>query len=116
MRAGSSSYALFLRSIERRSLSQADAAARELGRLDTHDALALVLLMREKGDGRYERAAVRWLGQLMCEHPELGLTRSADAARALRGIDGASPDVARASLAVLLRSVGRDDAAKLLEH
>jgi hypothetical protein len=67
-------------------------------------------------DRRFERAAVKWLGQLLLERPELGLERSGDAVAALGGLHGPSPDVARAQLAILLRRVGCDRAARLLEH
>jgi hypothetical protein len=39
---------------------QAEAAARELGRLDLEDALRLVLLFHRAGDRRFEPAAVRY--------------------------------------------------------
>ena len=33
------------------------------------DALQLVVLYAEAGDGKFERAAVRWLGRLLEERP-----------------------------------------------
>jgi hypothetical protein len=51
----------FRRAIEHGAVLNAEAAARELGRLDLSDALALVELYAAKRDAvRYERAALRW--------------------------------------------------------
>lgn len=116
MSAGSSPYAWFRKSIERRSLTQAEAAARELGSLGSEDALALVLLMRERADARYERAAVRWLGRWLTENPGAGLKLATELAAALQALQGASPDVARAQAAVMLRQAGSPRPAEVLER
>jgi hypothetical protein len=114
--AGSSPHAWFRKSIERRSLTQAEAAARELGSLDSEDALALVLLMRERHDARYERAAVRWLGRWLAENPAVGLQFAVELAAALRALQGVSPEVARAQAAVMLRRAGSQRPAEILER
>ena len=49
----------FRRAIERRSLLNAELAAREMGRLSLEQALALVVLYAEQDDPRAERAMVR---------------------------------------------------------
>ena len=116
MSAGASPYALFLRSIERRSLAQAEAAARELGRLDTHDALALVLLMGEQGEARYERAVVRWLGQWVSENEGVGLDFVAEFAGVLGALQATSPPTARARAAVMLRHADDARSAEVLER
>jgi hypothetical protein len=59
----------FKRAIERRSIINAELAAREMGSLSLEQALALVVLYAEGGDPRAERAMVRWLGRLFLEHP-----------------------------------------------
>ncbi len=46
------------------------------------DALRLVLLYRDAGDERFERAAVRWVGRFASELPGVGL---AGAVVALQG-------------------------------
>ena len=59
----------FRRAIERRSLINAELAAREMGRLSLEQALQLVVLYAEQDDPRAERAMVRWLGRLFLEKP-----------------------------------------------
>src|SRR4051812_46336446 len=59
----------FSRAIERRSLINAELAAREMAQVSLEDALALVALYAEQGEDRFERAAVRWLGRLFLEKP-----------------------------------------------
>jgi hypothetical protein len=106
----------FWRAIERRSLHQAEAAARELGQLRPEDALALTMLMLHKRDARAERAATRWVGRLIATDPTIGLELAGELADAFADLTGASPDVARARAAVLLRSVGNDASAQVLER
>ena len=45
-----------------------------LPQVSLDDALAVLLLMGERDDERYGRAAVRWLARLVCERPGVGLT------------------------------------------
>jgi hypothetical protein len=116
MHAGASPRVWFWRAIERRSLAQAEAAARELGQLRTEDALALTMLLLHKRDARSERAATRWLGRLIAREPTIGLELTAELADALGDLTGASPDVARARAAALLRSVGKVESARVLER
>jgi hypothetical protein len=114
--ANTSPLARFRRAVERRSLVQAEAAARELGRLGSEDALALTMLLLHQRDARSERAATRWLGRLIASEPNIGLELTGDLADAFADLTGASPDVARARAAVLLRSVGKDECARVLER
>jgi hypothetical protein len=116
MTAGTSPRVRFWRAIERRSLAQAEDAARELGRLRSEDALALTMLMLHKRDARAERAATRWLGRLISAEPSIGLEFTGELADAFADLTGASPDVARARAAVLLRSVGCELSAQVLER
>ena len=46
------------------NLFEAEASAREFGRLDLADALGLLRLIAEREPERYDRAAVRWDGRL----------------------------------------------------
>jgi hypothetical protein len=59
----------FARAIERRSLINAELAAREMTVVSLEHALQLVILYAEQGEDRFERAAVRWLGRLLLEKP-----------------------------------------------
>lgn len=49
------------------NLFQAELAAREMGTLPLGYALALCRLLADTGDGRFERAAVRWHGRFVVE-------------------------------------------------
>jgi hypothetical protein len=59
----------FKRAIERRSILNAELAAREMGKVSLEEALQLVVLYTEQDDPRAERAMVRWLGRLLLEKP-----------------------------------------------
>ena len=59
----------FDRAIQRRSLINAELAAREMTTVSLSQALALVILYGEQGEPRFERAALRWLGRLFLEKP-----------------------------------------------
>jgi hypothetical protein len=59
----------FDRAIQRRSLINAELAAREMTEVSLVQALQLVVLYAERGEPRFERAAVRWLGRLFLEKP-----------------------------------------------
>lgn len=67
MTAQGSQRTRFKRAIERRSLLNAELAAREMGAVTLEEALQLVVLYAEQGDPRAERAMVRWLGRLFSE-------------------------------------------------
>ena len=116
MNADTSPSARLNRAFERGSLAQAEAAARELRTLSAEDALRLLLLLIAEQDSRYERAAVRWLGRVLVGSPHVGLELAQEAAEALGGLVGASPDVARSRLALFLRNAGLDQAAVVVER
>ena len=105
-----------VKALERRSLPDAEEAARGLERVEPEHALAIVLLMGDERDVRYEPALVRWVGQWLAAHPGVGLSHAADLIDSLADLSGASPDVARSRAAVLLRSVGSDGPAGVLER
>src|SRR4051794_38596319 len=116
MRSEAAPYARLIRAIQRRKLAQAEAAARELPRIDPEHALALVMLMGAERDVRYEPAMVRWLGQWLAAHPQIGLELGIELAGALADLTGAAPDVARARAALLIRSSGDKGSAGVLER
>jgi len=57
----------FRRAIERRSLIDAELAAREMGSVTLEEAFELVVLYGELSEPRYERAALRYLQRYMTE-------------------------------------------------
>jgi hypothetical protein len=58
-----SAYGRFIRALATGNLTIIKAAAAELPRVGLQDALEVCLLFREEAGGRFERAAVRWLGR-----------------------------------------------------
>lgn len=99
---------------ERGSLLQAEAAARELGRLGLDDALRLVLLFRREGDARFEAAAVRFIGRVLVECPGLSLENVDALVDGLSELDGIAPEVARSRAALALNTAGLPHAAKYI--
>jgi hypothetical protein len=102
--------------LNRGELDLACEAARECDQLDLEDSLRLSLLMKQEHDERFERTAVRWLGKLLSEHPEIGLDLTRQAIAGMRELAGTAPDVGRAELAIVLRRAGAVRAAELLER
>jgi hypothetical protein len=113
--SGASPYIVLRRALERGSLFQAEAAARECAHVRLDDSLALLRLYAQEGHPRFDTAAVRWLGRLMAEHPGMGLDRAMLALDAIRGLAGVSPEVARSRLALILREIGEEKSARVLE-
>ena len=71
-------YARFRRALTTSNLSVVEAAAAELPYVRLEDALAILALLAERGDPRFERAAARWVGRLLTETPaDLGDARFA---------------------------------------
>jgi hypothetical protein len=68
-----SPYARFRRTLETRKLAIVLPAAAELDWLNLGDSLAILTLMAEEGDPRFEKAAARWVGRLLVETPPLTL-------------------------------------------
>ena len=69
MTSDGTAYGRFRRALRMGNLAQVRAAAAELPQVGLDDALAVVLLMDEHDDERYERAAVRWLARLVERAP-----------------------------------------------
>jgi hypothetical protein len=112
MGADASPLPRFRRAIAARSLLQAEAAARELGRLGDEDALELVLLLFARADPRYERAAVRLAGRVLARPPGLGFELARDLLDGFAGLGGPAPEVARSRIALALRAAGLERAAE----
>jgi hypothetical protein len=72
--------------------------------------------MHQERDRRFERAAVKWLGRLLSEHPDIGLDLTRQAIAGMRELAGTAPDVGRAELAIVLRRVRAVRAAEVLER
>jgi hypothetical protein len=70
-----SAYIDFQRALETKNLMLVESAARELPRLSLDDSLEVLLLMAEKNDGRYHRAAAKWAGRVISER-RLGMEDS----------------------------------------
>ena len=94
-----SAYTRFRRALEIGNLNLIRTAAAELPRIGLADALEVCLLMREERDGRFERAAVRWLGRFALEARNATLEAVQTAAAALRIM----PQRPEASMEILSR-------------
>ena len=67
-------YRWFTTALRRGDLTGVRAAAVELGnKVNLVDALSIVLLMAEREDDAFERAATRWLARFVIERPAVGL-------------------------------------------
>jgi HEAT repeat protein len=64
-----SSYSRFRRALETGRLSVVLMAASELEHIGVDDALEILILMAREKDPRFDRAAARWVGRLLAEHP-----------------------------------------------
>jgi hypothetical protein len=71
-----STHARFEHAIQARQLLNAEAAARELGRLSLADALDFLLLLSEKDRARFDPAAARWHARFVLEAKRLRLADS----------------------------------------
>jgi hypothetical protein len=67
-------YARFRRALDTENLTLVRAAAAELPTINLDDALRICLLLRGADPAHYERAAIRWLGRLCLERPDVTLT------------------------------------------
>ena len=67
MGTAGSAYMDFRRALEKKNLMLIESAAKELPQLSLEDSLAVLLVMAEKGDGRYHWAAAKWAGRAISE-------------------------------------------------
>lgn len=100
MTSEGSPYARFRRALETGNELLVLGAARELPQIALDDALRICLVLRDGDPGRYERAAVRWLGRFALEARAVTIadlraaaaaldalpTRSAEAMEQLQGL------------------------------
>jgi hypothetical protein len=106
MTSQGSAHGRFQRAIARRNLFHAELAAREMGRVNLADALALALLIAEVDPDRWPRAAARWHARFVQEAQGIGLDEAALALSAVRALPGPHGDVAAQTLRHLARSYG----------
>jgi hypothetical protein len=67
-------YRWFTSALRRGDLVGVRSAAAELGhKVNLVDALSIVLLMADREEDAFERAATRWLARLVIERPAVGL-------------------------------------------
>ena len=110
-----SPYVRFKRALATGNLGLVHAAAAELPQVDLGDALAICLLMSDRDDDRFERAAVRWLARLSLERPAVGLADLRDGLIAFEAMPY-NPDAARGALAALCERLGLRDAQRRLRR
>ena len=113
MTSSGSPYSRFRRALKTGNLAIVRAAAAELPAVDLGDALSICLLMSERGDELYERAAVRWLARLALERPALALGELREALVAFEALPH-NPAGARSALADLCERDGLPSAARAL--
>jgi hypothetical protein len=92
----------FGRAIQRRHLTAAEMAAREMGGLSLDDALSLCELLGELDPDRFERAALRWL-QRFADERQPALAEVVLAASALAEVRHGTRAVGMETLRRLLR-------------
>jgi hypothetical protein len=78
-----SPYSRFRRALETGNELLVLGAARELPQIALDDALRICLVLRDGDPGRYERAAVRWLGRFALEARAVSMRDLRAAAAAL---------------------------------
>jgi hypothetical protein len=96
--AKGSPHGRFRRAVDRGNLLDAEACARELGRLELDDALDLLLLIARKAPTRFHRAAARWHARFASEVKGL---RVADSQLLLGAVAGLADPAPRVSLETL---------------
>jgi hypothetical protein len=82
---------------------QAEAAARELGRLGLLDALDYLALVATEEPARFERAARRWMTRLLDESHDLGLDDAQLALACLRSLPAGDLEQLRETLRALVK-------------
>jgi hypothetical protein len=103
MTADGTAYTRFRRSIEVRSVSQAEMAIREMPRVALLDALDFCALLAAETPDRYDAAARRWLGLLLAESGSLTLDDVQLALACLRSLPVGDVDPLRETLRALVK-------------
>jgi hypothetical protein len=83
-----SPYSRFRRALATGNETLVITAARELPRISLDDALRVCLVLRDGDHGRFERAAVRWLGRFALEAKGATMDDLRAAADALDALPG----------------------------
>jgi hypothetical protein len=104
MTSDGSPYSRFQRAIRSGNLALIHAIAAELPYVPLTDALAILLVLDAKQEGRFEPTAVRWAGRLAIEAPGLELAELAGALESLVALPG---EQAQASLLTLAERARR---------
>jgi hypothetical protein len=87
-----SPYSRFCRALDSGNELLVLTAARELPQIRLDDALRICLVLRDGDPGRYERAAVRWLGRFALEGRAVTIGDLRAAAAALHELPGRSAE------------------------
>jgi hypothetical protein len=87
-----SPYARFRRALDTGNELLVLGAARELPQIALDDALRICLVLRDGDPGRYERAAVRWLGRFALEGRAVTITDLRAAAAAMEALPTQTAD------------------------
>lgn len=64
-----SAYSRFQRALATGNMPLIESSAAELPRVGVDDALAILIVLAQVGDPRFDRAAARWVGRLLTETP-----------------------------------------------
>ena len=64
-----SAYSRFQRAVATGNMRLIEAAATELPKIGLDDALAILIVLAQTNDPRFDRAAARWVGRLLTETP-----------------------------------------------
>jgi hypothetical protein len=92
MTSDGSPYARFRRALETGNEMLVLGAARELPQIALDDALRICLVLRDGDPGRYERAAVRWLGRFALEARAVTIADLRAAAAAMEALPTEAAD------------------------
>jgi hypothetical protein len=82
-------------------LGRAVTASRELPRVGLQDAAKILFLMARNRDGRYPKAAARWLSRFAAEARDVTPEQLAQVADALADLEHADPEAAEVLLAAV---------------
>jgi hypothetical protein len=82
-------------------LGRAVTASRELPRVGLQDAAQILFLMARNRDGRYPKAAARWLSRFAAEARDVTPEQLAQVADALADLEHADPEAAEVLLAAV---------------
>jgi hypothetical protein len=112
--ARGSAYARLKRAIASGNVLVAWTTAGELPKVPLSDALALVLLVRDRSHWRYPPAALRWHARL-CAEARLSMDEAHLALAALAVLGTGGPEPGARALRALCEAHGLDDARRVLQ-